>query len=243
MFISQIQIQPLQSPSCLSIPILTNVRFILLLKPMKKCRTLRVNVKRKIIPPSKKSSSKTRRKKGEGSGAIFYRTVTRNGRDYQQAYYHWRENRKQRSKYIPKKLLDKVKEAESRKLPVSDILVLLVGTSKCSSKKSDTSIISPDDKVIDTEDKCSSKTIPTSKRRRDKGKGSGWIQCKPITRNGKQYKQYWYNYEEWSEGDSLSKKSKYIPQSKRSHVEKMNDEKAPVADILKVLRNRSKRKK
>ncbi|MDJ0571420.1 MAG: hypothetical protein QNJ53_20555, partial [Pleurocapsa sp. MO_192.B19] len=72
----------------------------------------------KQSPPSKTPPSKIRRQKGEGSGAIFYRTVTRNGRDYQQAYYHWRENGKQRTKYIPKKLLDKVKQAESRKLPV-----------------------------------------------------------------------------------------------------------------------------
>ncbi len=81
------------------------------------------NCSSKTNSPSTKCSSKTRRKKGEGSGAIFYRTVTRNGRDYQQAYYQWRENGKQRTKYIPKKLLDKVKQAESRKMPDEDILV------------------------------------------------------------------------------------------------------------------------
>ena len=86
------------------------------------------------IPASKIPPSKTRRQKGEGSGAIFYRTVTKNGTDYQEAYYKWREDGKQRSKYIPKKLLNKIKQAESRKLPIKEILVLLLGTGKCSSK-------------------------------------------------------------------------------------------------------------
>jgi hypothetical protein len=193
------------------------------------------NCSSKITPPSTNCSSKTRRQNGEGSGAIFYRTVTRNGRDYQEAYYHWRENGKQKSKYIPKKLLDQVKQAESLKLPVSDILVLLVGTDKCSRKKSDTSIISTDPKVIDSSAQCSRKITPTSKTRRTKGKGSGWIQCKPIKRSGKEYKQYWYCYEEWREGDRLTKKSRYIPKRLVARVEKLEKEKAPVREILELL--------
>ena len=63
---------------------------------------------------------------------------------------------------------------------------------------------------------------------------------KPIKRGGKEYKQYWYHYEIWSKGDRITKKSKYIPQTMRSQIEKMNDEKAPVAEILKVLRNRKR---
>ncbi len=129
---------------------------------------------------------KTRRQPGEGSGHIYYRTVNRNGRDYQQAYYQWRDNGKQKTKYIPNKLLNEIKQAESRKLPVEDILVLLLGTGKCSSKKSKdrcSSKIIPSSK--NSEDKCSSKKIPSSKKRRDQGKGSGWIRCKPIKRKGK----------------------------------------------------------
>lgn len=205
----------------------------------------------KTTPLSTKKSSKTRRLKGEGSGAIFYRTVTRNGKDYQQAYYHWRENGKQKTKYIPKKLIGRVEEAESRKLPVSDILFLLVGTDKCSSKKSDicktvsfrTSITSTDTKVIDSLNKCSSKTIPTSKTRRTKGKGSGWIQCKPIKRSGKEYQQYWYHYEEWREGDRTSKKCRYIPKHLVARVEKLNGEKVPVEEILKFLRSKNDNRK
>ncbi len=172
---------------------------------------------RKNIPSSKKCSSKTtlpsknnprksRRKKGEGNGSIHYRMVTKNGKQYQSAYYHYIENGKKRTKYISNKLLNKVLEAESRKLPVSDILVLLAGKDKCPRKSSDTLSIcdrienSGSEKVMETSVISPRKIIPTSKKRRQKGYGSGWIQCKPITRNGKQYKQYWYNYEEWRSG-------------------------------------------
>jgi hypothetical protein len=33
------------------------------------------------------SSRKTRRRKGDGSGCIYWRTVTKKGKDYQEAYY------------------------------------------------------------------------------------------------------------------------------------------------------------
>ncbi len=268
---------------------------------------------RKNIPASKNCSSKiihpskTRRQPGEGSGTIFYRTVTRNGRDYQEAYYKWRENGKQKTQYIPNKLLDKVAEAESRKLPVKDILVLLAGKGKCSRKKFDTEdkcsrktipaskdecsrkIIpaskksenkcsrkkfdtedkcsrktipaSKDEcsrkiipaskksenkcsrKKFDTEDECSRKIIPASKKRRGKGKGGGWIECKPIKLKGKEYKQYWYHYETWREGSRLVQSSKYIPKKMESKIIRMNNEKAPVEKILKVLESKSKRKR
>lgn len=186
-------------------------------------------------PPSTKSSSKIRRKKGEGSGHIYYRSVTRNGTDYQQAYYQWRENGKQRTKYIPKKLLSKVQEAESLKLPISDILVLLGGDEKCSSKSFDTSIVSSDGQVINTADNCSSKASPPSTKKRKQGYGAGYIECKPIKRSGKEYKQYWYHWEIWRSGDRLTKKSKYIPKRLLARVEKLEAEKVPIVDILKVL--------
>ncbi len=196
---------------------------------------------RKNIPASKNSPRKNRRRKGEGSGSIHYRMVTKNGKQYQSAYYHWRVNGKKRTKYISNKLLDRVKEAESRKLPVADILVLLVGKDKNPSPSSDT-LSSGDrcensgsEKVMETSVISPRKIIPTSKKRRQKGYGSGWIQCKPITRNGKQYKQYWYNYEEWREGDRVVKKSRYIPKRLVPKVERMNQEKVSVSRILEVL--------
>ena len=63
-----------------------------------------------------------------------------------------------------------------------------------------------------------------------------------ITKNGNQYKQYWYHYEFWHSGDRVTKKSRYIPKNKVSKVERMNSEKVPVEKILKVLKSRSKRK-
>ena len=196
----------------------------------------------KAVPPSTNCSSKTRRHKGEGSGHIYYRTVTRNSKDYRQAYYQWRENGRQRTKYIPKKLLSRVEDAENRKLPVSEILVLLGGMDKCSSKSSDTSIAPIKEKVIDTNDECSSKVTPPSKKRKQ-GEGSGWIECKPIKRSGKEYKQYWYHYEVWREGDRLNKKSRYIPKRLVARVEKMEADKVSVREILEVLISRNKRSK
>jgi len=194
----------------------------------------------KIITPSTNCSSKKRRQNGFGSGHIYYRTVTRNSKNYQQANYQWREDGQQRTKYIPKKLLDKVQEAESLKLPVSDILVLLGGNDKCSSKKSDTfnnnAIAEVSEaEVINVSNKCSSKVVPPSNKRRDKGKGSGWIECKPIKRSGKEYKQYWYHWEEWRSGDRLTKKSRYIPKRSLARVEKLEMEKVPVREILVLL--------
>ncbi|MEO1693569.1 MAG: hypothetical protein AAFR63_18915, partial [Cyanobacteria bacterium J06631_6] len=54
--------------------------------------------------------------------------------------------------------------------------------------------------------------LSPSKNLRTKGEGSGSIHCKPIKRNGKEYKQYWYHYELWRSGERLVKKSRYVPQ-------------------------------
>lgn len=209
------------------------------------------NNPRKNITPSKENPRKFRRKKGQGNGTIYYRTVTKNGKEYQEAYYHYRSNGKKRTKYIPKKLLDRVKEAESLKLPVGEILILLGGDKKNPRKSSSTLTTCIDEKVndgcieqvLETNDLNPRKTTPPSTKRRKQGEGTGYIECKPIKRSGKEYKQYWYHYEEWREGDRLLKKSKYVPKRLVARVEKMNDEKIPVEEILKVLRNRSKRKR
>lgn len=173
------------------------------------------------------------------------------GKEYQEAYYHYIENGKKRTKYIPKKLVGRVKEAESLKLPVGDILILLVGKDKNPRKSSSTlrdgdrdrEYDSGSEKVMNTSVKSPRKTIPTSKKRRDKGKGSGWIQCKPIKRCGKEYQQYWYHYEEWRSGDRMVQSSKYIPKKMEAKIIRMNNEKAPVEKILKVLESKSKKKK
>jgi hypothetical protein len=75
-----------------------------------------------------------------------------------------------------------------------------------------------------------------SKTRRHKGLGSGSIQWKTITLHGKDYPQAWYHYEFWKDGDRLVKKCKYIPKRLLSRIEKLEADKAPVRDILSILR-------
>jgi hypothetical protein len=69
--------------------------------------------------------SKKRRRKGEGNGSIHWCTITKNGREYPQAYYHWQENGQKRTRYIPQKLLGEIQEAEVAKRSVMEILRLL----------------------------------------------------------------------------------------------------------------------
>ncbi len=69
------------------------------------------------------------------------------------------------------------------------------------------------------------------------------IECRKVKRGSKLYSQFWYHYEFWHQGDRVIKKSRYIPKRLVSKVERMNQEKAPVDQILKVLQNKSKRNK
>jgi hypothetical protein len=76
------------------------------------------------------STKKNRRRYGDGSGYIYIRAVTKKGKQYQEAYYHyefWDKGNRlvKTSKYIPKKLLGEVKALEIEKVPVQDILALL----------------------------------------------------------------------------------------------------------------------
>ena len=77
------------------------------------------------IPPSKDNPSKKRRNWGEGNGTIHWRTITRGGKDYPQAYYHWQEKGRKKTKYIPKQILGDIQEAEFKKRPIREILTLL----------------------------------------------------------------------------------------------------------------------
>lgn len=76
------------------------------------------------------SSSAIRRPKGFGSGSIHWRTITIDGKDYPQAYYHYEFRSKgdrlvKSSKYIPKCLIDQVQSLEEEKVPVKEVLKLL----------------------------------------------------------------------------------------------------------------------
>jgi hypothetical protein len=77
------------------------------------------------IPLSIDNPSKKRRNWGEGNGTIHWRTITRGGKDYPQAYYHWQEKGRKKTKYIPKQILGDIQEAEFKKRPIREILTLL----------------------------------------------------------------------------------------------------------------------
>ncbi len=74
--------------------------------------------------------STKRRDRGEGTGRIQVRTITKkNGKQYQQAWYDWQlksgEKIISKSTYIPKRLLPQVQRLEAGKAPVRQILNLL----------------------------------------------------------------------------------------------------------------------
>ena len=76
------------------------------------------------------SSRKTRRRKGDGSGCIYYRTVAKKGKEYCEAYYQyevWKDGDRlvKSSKYIPKRLLIQVQRLEVEKAPVKKTLGVL----------------------------------------------------------------------------------------------------------------------
>ncbi|MHC5917354.1 MAG: hypothetical protein ACYTXE_41685 [Nostoc sp.] len=220
------------------------------------------------VPLSKDSPSKKRRNWGEGNGTIHWRTITRGGKDYPQAYYHWQEKGRKKTKYIPKQILGDIQEAEFKKRPIREILTLLgvvpspikntlLGDMENSPSKdveqpeippsknnpsnnSEQSEIPPskDSPSKDSPSKDSPSKDSPSKTRRHKGLGSGSIQWKTITLHGKDYPQAWYHYEFWKDGDRLVKKCKYIPKRLLGRIEKLEADKAPVREILSVLRVR-----
>jgi hypothetical protein len=49
------------------------------------------------------------------------------------------------------------------------------------------------------------------------------------------YPQPWYRYEFWEKGDRVVKSTKYIPKRLLAQVQRLDDEKAPVREILKLL--------
>ncbi|WP_353933377.1 hypothetical protein WJM97_23115 (plasmid) [Okeanomitos corallinicola TIOX110] len=207
------------------------------------------------ISPSN-SPSKKRRRKGDGNGFIYWRTITKNGKDYQQAYYHWKENGQKKTRYIPKKLLGDIQEAEAAKRPVKEILLIL-GFSVTPSNQSPSNLLgdislnpsnsdfspsnqSPSNLLGDIPSSPSNSDFSPSndspsKMRRHKGEGSGNIHWRTISKNGKDYPQAYYHFEFWTQGNRLIKSSKYIPKRFIHRVEQLEQQKAPVKDILQVL--------
>ena len=80
--------------------------------------------------------------------------------------------------------------------------------------------------------------IPPSKNppsRRRKGQGTGYIYWRTVKRGSKTYRQAYYHYEVYQEGDRLIKSSKYIPKGKLAQVQQLDNDKVPLREILKLL--------
>lgn len=74
--------------------------------------------------------SKTQRKLGEGTGYIICKPIKRNNKTYNQywfCYEVWSNGKcRKKSKYIPKKKVGKINQLNADKMPVSEILTVLV---------------------------------------------------------------------------------------------------------------------
>lgn len=76
-------------------------------------------------------------------------------------------------------------------------------------------------------------------KRRERGDGSGQIRChyanRRLKNQIKSYKQYWYHYELWSNGERLVKGSVYISKHKLPVIQQMESLKLSVPVILEAL--------
>jgi hypothetical protein len=78
------------------------------------------------LPQNGLSASKpNRRRKSWGSGYLFCKPITINGKEYSQWWYQWEVKGGKRSKYVPRKLLGEIQTLEAQKVPVADILEVL----------------------------------------------------------------------------------------------------------------------
>ena len=77
-------------------------------------------------------------------------------------------------------------------------------------------------------------TVSTSGKRL-KGKGTGRIQWRTVTKkNGKQYQQAWYDWQV-HEGGKTKTRTKYIPKRLLAKVQALEAAKVPVLEVLRVL--------
>lgn len=183
--------------------------------------------KQQFVKSKNSTTYGSKRKWGEGNGYIEQRTITKNGKEYNQSYYHWKENGNKYTRYIPKKLLGVIQEADKQKRPVTEILNLL---GVVSSSTNNNSLVGIQNSIT-----TNAYSPSHSQTRRHKGDGSGYIQWKAITVNGKQYLQPWYHYEFWNNRERLIKSSRYIPKHLLAQVIQLDIDKAPVQEILSLL--------
>ena len=70
--------------------------------------------------------------------------------------------------------------------------------------------------------------------RRAKGEGTGFLFSKPVTKNGKKYDQWWYQWQV-KQGGKWIKHTKYIPKKLLGEISRLEKQKVPVREILEVL--------
>lgn len=76
---------------------------------------------------------------------------------------------------------------------------------------------------------------PSTKTRRAKGEGSGYLFSKQVSRKGKTYVQWWYQYEIKTNNGNRGKKTVYVPKTALDRVKQLNQEKVPIDRILEAL--------
>jgi hypothetical protein len=75
---------------------------------------------------------------------------------------------------------------------------------------------------------------PTTIRKRLSGEGTGRITKRTIRKNGKDYKEYWYDWQYYQNGKLIGR-CKYISKRLLSQIQALEAEKVPVSKILEVL--------
>jgi hypothetical protein len=75
---------------------------------------------------------------------------------------------------------------------------------------------------------------PTAIRKRLSGEGTGRINKRTTSKNGKDYKEYWYDYQYFLNGKRIGR-SRYIPKRLLPQIQIMEADKVPVSKILQVL--------
>ena len=80
-----------------------------------------------------------------------------------------------------------------------------------------------------------SNITPSTKSRRKKGEGSGYLFSKVVTRKGKNYLQWWFQYEETRGDGKRKKRTIYVPKTSLDMIRRLNILKIPVSQILDAL--------
>jgi phage N-6-adenine-methyltransferase len=77
--------------------------------------------------------------------------------------------------------------------------------------------------------------LSSRKSRRNRGEGSGCIYYRTVIKRGKEYREAYYQYELWTDGDAVIKTTKYIPKKLLSRIQECEAQKTPVREILSLL--------